>query len=55
MSRKLNVKSEDEVIDALIIWLKKNIELINENEILEILNNINWPYVSFEKLIELFK
>lgn len=38
MHRKLNVKSEDEVIDALILWFSKNGNVVDEKETLQILN-----------------
>ncbi|CDW77013.1 UNKNOWN [Stylonychia lemnae] len=70
MHRKINVKNEDEVIDAFASWLSYNIlnssklssnrtgnsvTKIDEKEILEIMKQINWPYVSFDKLMDLFK
>jgi hypothetical protein len=63
MHRKLNVKGEDEVVDAFSLWLSKNQQNIGsqsksrleEKELHEIMRQINWPYVSFEKLIDLFK
>jgi hypothetical protein len=38
MHRKLNVKGEDEVIDALICWFKHNIHLVNDKELVAIMN-----------------
>ena len=63
MHRKLGVKGEDEVIEAFSLWLSKNQHNISiqgkarieEKDINEIMRQINWPYVSFEKFIELFR
>ena len=50
------MKSEDEVIDAVITWLHVNIESIEEKVIVEdIMRNINWSFVSFEKMLDLYK
>ena len=52
----LNVKSEDEVLDALITWLHANIERIEEKVIADdIMRNVNWNFVSFEKMLDLYK
>jgi hypothetical protein len=52
--KRLNVKSEDEVIDAIRDWIDKNWEVVDEKEIVLIVNEVNWPYVSFDKLIEIY-
>jgi hypothetical protein len=50
------VKSEDEVVDALITWLHSNIESVDEKVIVEdIMRNVNWNFVSFEKMLDLYK
>jgi hypothetical protein len=52
----LNVKSEDEVLDALITWLHANIDRIEEKVIVDdIMRNVNWNFVSFEKMLDLYK
>lgn len=38
MHWKLNVKSEDEIIDALKLWFSKNLAVIEEKEACLILN-----------------
>ena len=54
--RYLSVKSEDEVVDALITWLHSNIESVDEKVIVEdIMRNVNWNFVSFEKMLDLYK
>ncbi len=52
--KRLNVKSEDEVIDAIRDWIDKNWEVVDEKEIVLIVNEVNWPDVSFDKLIEIY-
>jgi hypothetical protein len=52
---KLNVKSEDEVIDALLLWLSQTPKPIEEKHLIDLMKQPNWPYVSFEKLVEIFK
>lgn len=54
MHRKLNVKNEDEVIDALMLWIRLS-KAIEPIELVEVLKQVNWPYVSFDKMMELFK
>jgi len=51
--RKANVRSEDEVVDAITVWINAN--GVREKEVIMILQQVNWPYVSFDRLIELFK
>ncbi len=54
--RYLSVKSEDEVVDALITWLHSNLESVDEKIIVEeIMRNVNWNFVSFEKMLDLYK
>ena len=54
--RYLGVKSEDEVVDAVITWLHVNIEHVDEKVIVEdIMRNVNWSFVSFEKMLDIFK
>lgn len=54
--RYLSVKSEDEVVDALITWLHSNLESVDEKVIVEeIMRNVNWNFVSFEKMLDLYK
>lgn len=52
---KLNVKSEDEVIDAIILWLSHTQVRYEDKELIELMKQPNWPYVSFEKMVEIFK
>lgn len=54
MHRKLNVKNEDEVVDALMLWIRLS-KVIEPIELVEVLKQVNWPYVSFDKMMELFK
>jgi hypothetical protein len=52
----LSVKSEDEVIDALATWCHRNIESTEDKVMVEdIMRNVNWPYVSLEKILDLYK
>lgn len=54
--RLLSVKSEDQVIEALQIWLAFNINTTDEKSLIEdIIKQVNWPYVSFEKMLELYR
>ena len=54
--RLLSVKSEDQVIEALQIWLTFNINTTDEKSLIEdIIKQVNWPYVSFEKMLELYR
>lgn len=52
---KLNVKSEDEVIDSIILWLANTQKRYDEKDLIELMKQPNWPYVSFEKLVDIFK
>ncbi len=54
MHRKLNVKNEDEVIDALMLWIRLS-KAIEPIDLFEVMKQVNWPYVSFDKVMELFK
>ena len=50
------MKSEDEVIDAVITWSHRNIEGTDDKVMVEdIMRNVNWPYVSLEKILDLYK
>ena len=50
------MKSEDEVVDALITWLHSNIHSTDDRTLIDdLMRNINWPYVSFERILDLFK
>ncbi len=52
----LCVKSEDEVVDAVATWLHRNIEGTEDKVMVEdIMRNVNWPYVSLEKILELYR
>ena len=53
--RKLAVSNEDEVIDALITWFKSNIQDLSDHELLQILTHVNWPYVQFYNLLNLWQ
>jgi len=54
--RYLGVKSEDEVVDAVITWLSVNIDSVDEKVIVEdIMRNVNWSFVSFEKMLDIFR
>ena len=53
--RKINVSSEDEVIASLMTWLQVNINKITDEQILQIVYHVNWPYVSFDKLLLIYK
>ena len=54
--RSLNVKSEDEVINALIIWFDWHLERTEEKILVEeIIKHVKWPYVSFEKILSLYR
>lgn len=54
--RYLNVKSEDEVIDAVSGWLIKNLEGTEDKVMVEeIMRNVNWTYVSLERMLDLYK
>lgn len=64
--RKLGVSSEDEVINCLAVWLggfsrdfqgksMPNIEWITDDQIMNLVYHVNWPYVSFSKLLSLFR
>ena len=54
--RSLGVKSEDEVISTLTLWLLHNIHQVDDRALAEdLMKLVNWPYVAFERLIELFK
>jgi hypothetical protein len=54
--RYLNVKSEDEVIDALITWLYANIDTVDDRTLIEeVMRNVNWTFVSIEKILELYR
>lgn len=48
--KNLNVKKEDDIIVSLCIWLRKN-EMFAGN-IKELLDNVNWSYVSLSILLE---
>ena len=52
--RKVNVASEDEVIDCLITWLTYNSERISDAQLQQLVFHVNWPYVSFDKLLMIF-
>jgi BTB And C-terminal Kelch len=52
----LNVKSEDEVVDALITWFHNNIDSTDDRSIVDdLMRNVNWPYVSFERILDLYR
>jgi len=53
--RKVNVASEDEVIDCLMTWFEPNIYSLSDENLTQIVNHVNWPYVSFDKLLSIFK
>ena len=64
--RRLGVSSEDEVIDFLTIWLggpKTNfkrevtpsIRTLTDDQIMQLVYHVNWPYVSFGKLLAIFR
>ena len=53
--RKIGVASEDDVIGFLIQWFNFNIQNLKDDQILQIVFNVNWPYVSFDKLLTIFK
>lgn len=54
--RYLYVKSEDEVLDALLTWLYSNIDSTDDRVLVdEIMRNINWNFVSFERMLDLYK
>lgn len=54
--RYLGVKAEDEVVDAIITWLQANVDRIDEKVLVEdIMRNVNWNFVSFEKMLDLYK
>jgi hypothetical protein len=53
--RKIGVASEDDVITILMQWFKLNIQYLREDHILQLVFNVNWPYVSFDKLLTIFK
>ena len=50
------MKSEDEVIDAVATWCHRNIEGTEDRVMVEdIMRNVNWPYVTIEKILDLYK
>ena len=50
------MKSEDEVIDAVTAWSHRNIENTDEKVMVEdIMRYVNWPFVSLEKILDLYK
>ena len=53
--RKIAVASEDEVVSCVMAWLNNNIHQLTNEEILQIIYHINWPYVSFDKLLAVFR
>ena len=53
--RKIAVASEDEVVSCVIAWLGTNIEYLTNEEILQVVYHINWPYVSFDKLLAIYR
>ena len=54
--KSLNVKSEDEVVDALQTWLHANFNAIDEKTLVDdILKHVVWSIVSFERLTQLYK
>ena len=53
--RKIAVASEDEVVSCVMAWLSNNIHQLTNEEILQIIYHINWPYVSFDKLLAVFR
>ena len=64
--RKLGASSEDEVINCLAVWLGgivmdyqghrvPNIERLTDEQIMSLVYHVNWPYVSFSKLLSLFR
>ena len=53
--RKIGATSEDEIVDCVMRWMTANIGGLSEDEILQISYNVNWPYVSFDKLLAIYK
>jgi len=53
--RKIGVSSEDEVISAVIEWLRINVGKVPDEKLVQLASSINWPYVSFDKLLEIFR
>ncbi len=54
--RYLYVKSEDEVLDALATWLQHNIDNTDDRTLVdEIMRNVNWNFVSFERMLDIYK
>ena len=53
--RKIAVASEDEVVSCVMEWFQTNIHKLTNEEILQIIYHINWPYVSFDKLMTIFR
>ncbi len=50
------MKSEDEVIDAVSGWFLKNLDDTEDKVMVEeIMLNVNWTYVSVERMLDLFK
>ena len=52
----INVKSEDEVIDALMAWFSQNLESTEDRVLVDdIMRFVNWPFVSFERMMDLYR
>lgn len=60
------MSSEDEVIDCLAVWFggfiydfnhqsRSNISRLRDEQIMQLAYHINWPYVSFSKLLCIFR
>ena len=53
--RKIGVASEDEVVSCLVSWMQGNISKLSDDQILQIIYHVNWPYVSFDKLLAIYR
>lgn len=54
----MKVKSEDQVVEIVSTWLDAHfneIDIEMEKEVFEMMKHIRWTYVSFEKMLEIFR
>jgi hypothetical protein len=49
------VKAEDEVLYAVCQWNEVNGANVTKEDFNEIMENINWPYISFKGIINALK